>query len=205
MTIRIHRAIHHLVDLGIIAQEKLIIPQPWRTAQAQTQAARAVRYEGAGTVEFLLVGRKFYFMEMNTRIQVEHPVTEMVTGIDIVKEQIRIARGRQLRYLQKDILIDGTMVGMEGVQRLPPVPVNDEQPAARRLQLMVRYTAVRREMLAELASSQVLDFRRVLHSPQEIDAALRAGTVSAVVVVPGECFAETTVMTVIQKGSIFFR
>jgi acetyl-CoA carboxylase biotin carboxylase subunit len=68
------------------------------------RAAQAVNYTNAGTIECLFdKSGNYYFMEMNTRIQVEHPVTEFVTGIDIVKEQIRIARGRKLRYRQKDI------------------------------------------------------------------------------------------------------
>jgi pyruvate carboxylase subunit A len=68
------------------------------------QAARAVGYENAGTVEFLLSeDNTFYFMEMNTRVQVEHTITEQITGIDIVQEQIRIAQGYPLRYKQTEI------------------------------------------------------------------------------------------------------
>ena len=72
------------------------------------KVVKAVNYRNAGTVEFLLdQNRKFYFMEFNTRIQVEHPVTEMVTGIDLVKEQIRVAAGMPLRFRQKDVRLQG--------------------------------------------------------------------------------------------------
>lgn len=76
--------------------------------EAALKVAKAVNYESLGTIEFLLDHQNhFYFMEMNTRIQVEHPVTEMVTGIDMVKEQIRIAAGEELSVKQEDIKISG--------------------------------------------------------------------------------------------------
>ena len=79
-----------------------------RLGEAAVKAARAANYCSAGTVEFLVDKNKnFYFIEMNTRVQVEHPVTEMVTGIDIVKEQIRIAAGEQLGYRQEDVKFNG--------------------------------------------------------------------------------------------------
>ncbi len=78
-----------------------------RMAEAAIRAAKIVNYENAGTIEFLVSGNDFYFIEMNTRIQVEHPVTEMVTGIDIIQEQIKITSGEALSFTQEEVILKG--------------------------------------------------------------------------------------------------
>ncbi|MFP3357559.1 acetyl-CoA carboxylase biotin carboxylase subunit [Planococcus sp. SIMBA_143] len=77
--------------------------------EAAVKAAQAVNYRGAGTVEFIfdVENQKFYFMEMNTRIQVEHPVTEMITGIDLIQQQLKVASGETLAYKQEDVTFKG--------------------------------------------------------------------------------------------------
>jgi acetyl-CoA carboxylase biotin carboxylase subunit len=95
------------------------------------EAARAANYSSAGTMEFILdKDNNFYFLEMNTRLQVEHPVTEMVTGVDIVKEMLRIASGRKLRYVQADIHMRGWAIEC---RILAEDPANNFMPSIGRL------------------------------------------------------------------------
>ena len=89
-------------------------PSPALTPELRKQAGemaaevvRKMRYRGVGTIEMLYEDGKFYFMEMNTRLQVEHPITEMVTGIDLVRTQIMVAAGKKLPFRQQDIKFDG--------------------------------------------------------------------------------------------------
>lgn len=110
-----HGNVVHLYERDCSIQrrnQKLIeiAPSPQLTPEQRNyigglavKATEAVGYENAGTVEFLLTGNQVYFMEMNTRIQVEHTITEQITGVDIVREQLRIAAGETLRYRQEDI------------------------------------------------------------------------------------------------------
>jgi len=98
-----------------------------RMGEMAVAIAKSVRYRNAGTIEFLMdEDRKFYFMEMNTRIQVEHPVTEMVTGIDLVKEQIRVAAGEPLSFSQDSVRVSGhsieCRINAEDPEKFTPSP-----------------------------------------------------------------------------------
>lgn len=98
-----------------------------RMGDCAVAAAKAVNYSSVGTIEFLLdANNDFYFMEMNTRVQVEHPVTEMITGVDIIKEQILAAAGEPLRFKQEDIKINGhaieCRINAEDPEKFTPCP-----------------------------------------------------------------------------------
>lgn len=83
------------------------------------KAAKACDYKNAGTIEFLVdKDFNYYFMEMNTRIQVEHPITKMITGVDLLKEQLKIASGEPLRFTQDDIKIKGHAIECSMIQCL---------------------------------------------------------------------------------------
>jgi acetyl-CoA carboxylase biotin carboxylase subunit len=104
------------------------IPDSARQAvyKACIDACKLMKYRGAGTFEFLYENERFYFIEMNTRVQVEHPVTEMITGVDIIKEQLRVASGLGLSLTQKDIVVRGhaieCRINAEDPQTFMPCP-----------------------------------------------------------------------------------
>jgi propionyl-CoA carboxylase alpha chain len=144
---------------------------------AALQIARSIGYESAGTVEFLLddLSHEFYFLEVNTRLQVEHPVTEAVTGIDIVREQLRIAQGEELGYDQADIRVGGHAIE---VRLCAEDPESGFLPATGTLDAFEtpREPAVRWESGVERGSVVTVDFDPLLakviaHAPTRLEAA----------------------------------
>jgi acetyl-CoA carboxylase biotin carboxylase subunit len=105
-----------------------LIPEKIRNKVAEScvKACEQMKYRGAGTFEFLYENEQFYFIEMNTRVQVEHPVTEMITGVDIIKEQLRIAAGKGLSVTQKDVRLQGhaieCRINAEDPKKFTPSP-----------------------------------------------------------------------------------
>lgn len=109
-----------------------------RIGEAAIKVAKSCNYEGAGTVEFLLDSdNNFYFLEMNTRLQVEHPVTECITGVDLVAEQIKVARGEKLSFTQDDLKIKGHAVEL---RIYAEDPLNDFLPSIGILETYIRPT-----------------------------------------------------------------
>ena len=109
-----------------------------RMGEAAIKVAKSCNYEGAGTVEFLLDSlNNFYFLEMNTRLQVEHPVTECITGVDLVAEQIKVARGEKLSFTQDDLKIKGHAVEL---RIYAEDPLNDFLPSMGILETYIRPT-----------------------------------------------------------------
>ena len=149
--------------------------------QAAVAAVQAIGYESAGTVEFLLDGSgdeaEFFFLEVNTRLQVEHPVTEAITGLDLVREQIRIANGEPLGYEQSDLSISGHSIE---VRLYAEDPSNDFLPATGCVDIWqpVAGPAVRYDSGIESGSEVSVEFDPMLakvisHAPTRSEAALK--------------------------------
>jgi propionyl-CoA carboxylase alpha chain len=182
----------HLVHLGEREcsiqrrHQKLVEESPSSAVNAELRAsmgaaaleiARSIGYESAGTVEFLLddATHEFYFLEVNTRLQVEHPVTEAVTGIDLVREQLRIAQGEELGYAQGDIHFSGHAIE---VRLCAEDPEHGFLPATGRLDAfeLPKEPSVRWESGVERGSVVTVDFDPLLakviaHAPTRAEAA----------------------------------
>ena len=152
-----------------------------KMGKAAVSAAAAVGYTSAGTVEFLLDGEDFWFIEMNTRLQVEHPVTEEITGLDLVREQLRVAQGETLGYRQEDLKITGHAIE---ARVYAEDPSNDFLPAPGTVVLWEpsRSTDARFESGVESGSEVSIEFdpllaKVIVHAPTRQEAALRLARV----------------------------
>ena len=148
---------------------------------AAVAAARAIGYTSAGTVEFLLDGEEFWFLEMNTRLQVEHPVTEEITGLDLVREQILIAQGDSLSFTQDDLIINGHAIE---ARIYGEDPVNDFLPTSGSVLLFERSKVAdaRFDSGIETGSNVGIEFdpmlaKVIVHAPTRSEASLRLARV----------------------------
>ncbi|MCY4530775.1 MAG: ATP-grasp domain-containing protein [Gammaproteobacteria bacterium] len=148
---------------------------------AAVAAARAIGYTSAGTVEFLLDGEEFWFLEMNTRLQVEHPVTEEITGLDLVREQILIAQGDSLSFTQEDLSINGHAIE---ARIYGEDPVNDFLPTSGPVLLFERSEVAdaRFDSGIETGSNVGIEFdpmlaKVIVHAPTRSEASLRLARV----------------------------
>ncbi|MEK7793618.1 MAG: biotin/lipoyl-containing protein, partial [Candidatus Hydrogenedentota bacterium] len=152
-----------------------------RMGAAAVSAAKAIGYRSAGTVEFLLEGKDFWFLEVNTRLQVEHPVTEEITGLDLVREQLRIAQGEPLGYTQDDLRIDGHAIE---ARVYAEDPSNDFLPAPGRVAVWEpsRAAGARFDSGVESGSEVGIEFdpmlaKVIVHAPTRTEAAMRLARV----------------------------
>jgi 3-methylcrotonyl-CoA carboxylase alpha subunit len=147
--------------------------------RAACDAARAVAYTGAGTVEFLLEpGGGFFFMEMNTRIQVEHPVTEMITGLDLVEWQLRVAAGEALPLSQQQIAMHGHAIEVRVYAEIPEAGFLPSSGTLRRFELPVATDALRIETGLETGDKVGIDYDPML-AKLIVHAGTRAQAVAA--------------------------
>jgi propionyl-CoA carboxylase alpha chain len=147
-----------------------------RMGEAAVSAARSIGYASAGTVEFLLDGEDFWFLEVNTRLQVEHPVTEEITGLDLVREQLRIAQGEPLGFTQDDLSIEGHAIEARLYNEFLPVTgrVLAWQPS--------NSAQARFDSSIETGSEVGIEFdpmlaKIIVHAPSRREAALRLARV----------------------------
>ena len=152
-----------------------------RMGEAAVAAGRSLGYSSAGTVEFLLDGDDFWFLEVNTRLQVEHPVSEEITGLDLVREQLRIAQGEPLGFSQDDLAIDGHAIE---ARLYAEDPDNDFLPASGRVLCWQPSTTAeaRFDSGIETGSLVGIEFdpllaKVIVHAPTRSEAALRLARV----------------------------
>ena len=170
--------------------------------EAAIKAARAVGYVGAGTVEFLLEGGKFWFMEMNTRLQVEHPVTEAITGLDLVEWQLRVAAGEPLPAKQEDIRFSGHSIE---VRLCAEDPERNFLPQAGKLALWRPSAAVRVDHALEsgMAISPFYDSmiaKLIVHAPTRDEARANLAAALDETLALGICTNKAFLAAVLRNG-----